>query len=468
MNKEIHKLSALELSSFFRSKSISPLEVAKVALQRIKKTQKTLNAFCYVNQGDVIKQAEESELRWVNRNPKSLIDGVPVSIKDLIHVRGWPTLHGSKAVDIDQKWNIDAPSVINLRNAGAIILGKTNTPEFGHKGVTENLVSGATNNPWNTNMNAGGSSGGAGSALASGLGPLAVGTDGGGSCRKPANYCGVVGMKPSQGRVASWPSSYLWPLSSAGPMARTVSDVSYLLDIISQNDIRDPETFHQKIITFSEIENSVRGLKVGFSLSFGDSQPRTEVSDVIENTKKIFHKIGVKIINACPEINKPMKTYRVLLDSAWAHIASQFDDKQREDFDSTFAAAVNRGSKLNAIDLRKAFWERKNFMRIVSEYFSEYDLLVLPTNPTTAYPHGTREPVPEQNDNWNTTVCFTAPFNITGNPAVSIPCGFSKEGLPIGIQIIGMYGQDHLVLNLARAFEKETSFENQLALNYIN
>ena len=468
MNKEIHKLSALELSSNFKSKDISPLQVTNVILERIKSSQKTLNSFCFFNEGDVIKQAEESEKRWSDNNPKSLIDGVPVSIKDLIHVKGWPTLQGSKSVDINQKWDIDAPSVKNLKNAGAVILGKTNTPEFGHKGVTENLVSGITNNPWDISMNAGGSSGGSGSALASGLGPLSVGTDGGGSCRKPANYCGVVGMKPSQGRVASWPPSYLWPLSSAGPMSRSVRDASYLLDIISQNDIRDPETFQKSANTFSGIEDSVQGLKVGFSLSFGGSHPRIEISDIIENTKYLFQKLGVKLFDACPEIDNPMKTYRTLLDSAWVHTASQFNDEQKEKFDPTFAAAVERGNKLTAVDLRTAFGKRKNFMRIVSEFFNEYDALILPTNPTTAYPHGTREPTPDQNDNWHTTVCFTAPFNITGNPAISIPCGFSKNGLPVGLQIIGKFGSDKMVLNIARAFEKESGLENQLATNYID
>ncbi len=463
MNKEIHELSALELSSFFKSRTTSPLEVSKIILKRIRDSHENLNAFCFLNEDDVLSQAKRSESRWIKNKPKSLIDGVPVSIKDLIHVEGWPTFHGSKAVDINQKWDIDAPSVTNLRNSGAIILGKTNTPEFGHKGVTENLLNGITSNPWNTKMNAGGSSGGAGSALASGLGPLAIGTDGGGSCRKPANYCGVIGMKPSQGRVASWPSSYLWPLSSAGPMARCVSDTAYLLDIISQNDIRDPETFNTNLNTFSQIDNTVQGLKIAFSLSLAESQPRTEVCDIIENNLNIFRKIGVRLVNICPQIKNPMKTYRVLLDSAWIYIAHQFNEQQKENFDPTFAAAVERGKKLTALDLRIAFGERKKFMRVFSEFFSKYDLLILPTNPTTAYPHGTREPIPENNDNWNTTVCFTAPFNITGNPAISIPCGFSKSGLPVGLQIIGNYGCDNTVLNLARAFEKETGFVNQLA-----
>ncbi len=468
MNKGIHKLSALEISSLFESKDISPLEVNKIIIDRIKSSQKKLNAFCYFNEEDVIKQAKDSTKRWNDNEQKSRFDGVPISIKDLVHVSGWPTLHGSKSVDINQKWDTDAPSVKHLKKAGAVILGKTNTPEFGHKGVTENLISGVTNNPWDIKMNSGGSSGGSGSALASGLGPLSVGTDGGGSCRKPANYCGVVGMKPSQGRVASWPPSYLWPLSSAGPMTRSVRDASYLLDIISQNDIRDPETFYKSENTFSTIENSVHGLKVAFSLSFGGSQPRKEISDVIENTKYLFQKVGAKLFDACPEINNPMKTYRTLLDSAWVHTASQFNDEQKERFDPTFKAAVERGNKLTAFELRKSFGERKNFMRIMSEFFSDYDLLVIPTNPTTAYPHGTREPLSEQYDNWNTTVCFTAPLNITGNPAISVPCGFSKSGLPIGLQIVGKLGFDSMVLNMARAFERESGLENQLAKDYID
>ena len=464
-----HKLSAIELNNKYANKEISPVEVARYLIDRIEKTHQDLNAFCFFEPKDVINYAIDSEKRWMLGEPASLLDGVPISIKDLLYLKGWPTLHGSASVKSNQSWNFDSPSVARLREKGLVFLGKTSTPEFGHKGVTENLLSGTTNNPWNKNMTPGGSSGGAASALAAGLGPLALGTDGGGSCRKPANYCGVIGMKPSQGKVPSWPPSHLWPLSSAGPLARTVEDLSLLLDVISGNDFRDPSKFLFRSNSFDDLESGIKDLKIGFSLSLGNSFPRKEVAEIIKNAVSIFVSGGAYIYqDEPPDFDGSMSIYRTILDSGMALTSSSMTEKQKVKCDPTFLLSAERGMRISALELRQAFDKRKLLIRDLSLFFKNYDLFILPTNPTTTYSHGTREPIAEDGDQWNTTVCFTAPFNITGNPAITIPCGKTKNGLPVGLQIVGPFGYDSLVLRAAHYLERFTNLKGQLANDYID
>ena len=465
----LHNLSAVELNKKYSDKEISPVEVAKYLIARIEQTHEELNAFCFFEPKDIMQYAIKSEKRWMSGEPVSLIDGVPISIKDLLYLKGWPTLHGSSSVRLNQSWDFDSPSVARLREKGAVFLGKTSTPEFGHKGVTESLLFGKTNNPWNTGMTPGGSSGGAASALAAGLGPLALGTDGGGSCRKPANYCGVIGMKPSQGKVPAWPSSHLWPLSSAGPMARTVEDLALLLDIISENDYRDPSKFLFRSSSFNDLDDGIKNIKIGFSLNLGGSFPRKEIADIIKKSVGDFVSGGAHIFDASPSgFDEAMSIYRTILDSGMALTGSFMTENQKRQCDPTFFSVVERGMKISALELRQAFDKRYLLIRNISLFFENYDLFILPTNPTTAYPHGTREPVSEPEDRWNTTVCFTAPFNITGNPAISIPCGKTQKGLPVGLQIVGPFGYDSLVLRAAKYFEKVSNLKGQLAENYIN
>ncbi|HSA90126.1 MAG TPA: amidase family protein, partial [Burkholderiales bacterium] len=239
MSPDLCALSAAELLDGFRKKTLSPVEVTRAVLKRIEALNPVFNAFNLVDPEEAISLAKASEARWKSGQPKGLLDGVPVSIKDLLLTKGWPTLRGSKTIDPKGPWNDDAPATARLREHGAVLLGKTTTPEFGWKGVTDSPLTGITRNPWNKEKTPGGSSGGAAAAVAAGMGPLAVGTDGGGSIRIPASFTGVFGIKPSFGRVPAWPLSPFGTVAHVGPMTRSVTDAALMLNALALPDARD-------------------------------------------------------------------------------------------------------------------------------------------------------------------------------------------------------------------------------------
>ncbi|HEX4328554.1 MAG TPA: amidase family protein, partial [Burkholderiales bacterium] len=236
MSGKLYHLSAVELSAGYAAKRLSPVEVTQAVLARIDAVNPRVNAFCLVDHEAALAAARASEARWHKGRPLSFIDGVPAGIKDLVLARGWPTLRGSKTVDPAGPWNDDAPATARLREAGAVLLGKTTTPEWGWKGVTDSPLTGITRNPWNLGVTPGGSSGGASAALAAGMGALHVGTDGGGSIRIPSSFCGLAGIKAHFGRVPAWPLSPMGNVAHVGPMARTVRDCAGLLDVLARPD----------------------------------------------------------------------------------------------------------------------------------------------------------------------------------------------------------------------------------------
>src|SRR5580704_966085 len=240
MPDDITRLSATELLGLYRRRELSPVEATQAALDQIDARDAAVNAFCLVRGEESLAAARESERRWHAGEPAGLLDGVPTSIKDLLLTTGWPTRRGSRTIDAAGPWPEDAPAVARLREHHAVLLGKTTTPEFGWKGVTDSPLTGVTRNPWDVSRTPGGSSGGAAAAVACGMGPLAVGTDGAGSIRIPASFCGIVGLKPTHGRVPVYPPSAFGTLSHVGPMTRTVADAALLLDVLGAPDARDP------------------------------------------------------------------------------------------------------------------------------------------------------------------------------------------------------------------------------------
>src|SRR5690349_23941615 len=239
MADELNWLSAAKLVKAYKKRKLSPVEVARSCLDQIARHDQALNAMCLVDDKSALKQAKASEARWHKGKPLGAVDGVPALIKDLILVKGWPTLRGSKTIDRNQAWDQDGPSVARLREAGAIFIGLTTTPEFGWKGVTDSPLTGITRNPWDKTRTPGGSSGGAAVAVASGMGPLAIGTDGGGSIRIPAGFTGIFGLKPSFGRVPAWPLSPFGTVAHVGPMTRTVEAAALMLTVLARPDPRD-------------------------------------------------------------------------------------------------------------------------------------------------------------------------------------------------------------------------------------
>src|SRR6204780_113361 len=276
---EITRLSATELVGLYRRRELSPVEATRAVLARIDSRNAATNAYCLVRDDEALASAKQSEQRWRAGEPAGLLDGVPVSVKDLLLTSGWPTLRGSLTIDKAGPWNVDAPAVARLREHGAVLLGKTTTPEFGWKGVTDSPLTGVTRNPWDPGRTAGGSSGGAAAAVASGLGPLALGTDGGGSIRIPASFCGIVGLKPTHGRVPVYPPGTFGTPSHVGPMARTVADAALLLDAIGSPDFRDPLALDrrgpgQRRARRRQVRWPARGLQPGARLREGRSRGR--------------------------------------------------------------------------------------------------------------------------------------------------------------------------------------------------
>jgi aspartyl-tRNA(Asn)/glutamyl-tRNA(Gln) amidotransferase subunit A len=255
-------LTAAQLLEGYRKHELSPVEVTRAVLERIQALNGKFNAYCLVSD-KVLDEAKASEGRWMAGQPRGLLDGVPVSIKDLLLTKGWPTLRGSKAVDPKGPWNDDAPAVARLRENGALLLGKTTTPEFGWKGVTDSALTGITRNPWDATKTPGGSSGGAAAAVAARMGPLAIGTDGGGSIRIPCSFTGLFGLKPSFGRVPAWPLSPFGTVAHVGPMTRSVADAALMMNVLAQPDARDWHSLPYEPQDWrTGLEGGVAGLRI--------------------------------------------------------------------------------------------------------------------------------------------------------------------------------------------------------------
>src|SRR5207249_2963991 len=304
---ELADCTATELVHLYRSGKASPIEATQAVLARIAELDPILNAFCIVDADHALANARASEARWQESAPVDLLDGVPVSIKDLILTRGWPTLRGSRTIDPRQPWDIDAPVTARLREAGAVLLGKTNTPEFGIKGTTDNLLTGITRNPWNTKMTPGGSSGGAAAAVASGMGPLAVGTDGAGSVRIPSTFCGIPGLKPSFGRVPAFPLSPMGTVAHIGPHARCVEDLALMLTVMSKPDARDWTSLPYDPRDYRVgLADGVRGLRVAFSPDLGyvnDVNP--EIAAAVRKAAESFAAQGAQVDEIAPGFANP-------------------------------------------------------------------------------------------------------------------------------------------------------------------
>ena len=454
---EIAGLNAGELSAAFAAKKLSPVEVAQALLDRIGKLDSAVNAFCLVDAPVTLAQAKESEARWMRGAPLSALDGVPVAVKDLLLTRGWPTLRGSRTIDPKQQWNDDAPAVARLREAGAVLLGKTTTPEYGWKGVTDSPLTGITRNPWNLEKTPGGSSGGSAAALAARLTPLAIGTDGGGSIRIPASFSGVFGLKPAFGRVAAYPLSPFGTLAHVGPMSRDVKGSALLLDIISRFDARDPYALPPSSESYvSRLEERIAGKRVAFSPSMGFAKNvDSEVAALTAAAARRFESLGALVEEADPPAypTGDMKgDFEVLWAAGASYLFGKASHQIKGQFDPGFRAMVEEGATISLRRFQEASMARLQYAGAMKQFMEKYDLLVTPTVAVTAFDVGKLTPWPED-ESWVSWTPFTPPFNLTQQPAASMPCGFTRAGLPVGLQIAGRMFDDAGVLAAARAYE---------------
>ena len=465
MSEELAYLSATEMVERFARKKLSPVEITEAALNRIAWLNPKLNAFLLVDADKALAQARESERRWAAGKPQGLLDGVPVSIKDLVLTKGWPTLRGSRAVDPNQPWLEDAPAVARLREHGAVILGKTTTPEFGHKGVTDSPLSGITRNPWNLDKTPGGSSGGASAAIAAGLGPLAIGTDGGGSIRIPSSFAGIYGIKPTYGRVPSYPLSPFGTLSHVGPMTRVVADAALLLTVIAAPDWRDwhalpadPQDYRR------DLDAGIKGLRVAYSPTLGlaDVPLEPEVRALTDAAADSFASLGAKVSRVDPDWpHDPAEVFLCHWTAGAAFMLGAFSDAQRAVMDPTLLEFGARGRRYSGIAIKEADYRRGALGLAFNRLMQDFDLLLSPTLPIPAFAVGTPYPSPDYAGRELAWIPFTYPFNLTRNPAASVPCGFTASGLPVGLQIVGPLYGDRTVLRASRAYERANPFHER-------
>ena len=459
-SQDIAMLSATELIAQYRRKQLSPVEAVEAALHRIDSHDGVVNAFRLVDAGAAMAAAKTSEQRWMQGEPQGLVDGIPTTIKDLVLARGWSTLRGSRTTDENQTWDEDAPATARLREHGAVILGKTTTPEYGWKGVTDSPLTGITRNPWNTERTPGGSSGGAAVAAALGMGALHVGTDGGGSVRIPAGFTGIFGHKPSFGRVPAYPPSAFPNLSHVGPMTRTVGDAALMLNVLSLPDARDWSALPYDGRDYRVgLEDGIAGLRIAFSLTLGFADVDPSVEGPVREAVSVLSDLGAVVEELDPGFESPRRTFLTFWYSGAVRMLANFTDAQRKLVDPGLLHVVEMGAGTKLADYQQATADRIALGQHMKRFHETYDLLVTPTLPIPAFDAGVDFPSKDSYARWADWTPFTYPFNLTQQPACSVPCGFTSDGLPVGLQIVGPMFEDALVLSAARAFESAQPFK---------
>lgn len=456
---EIGFMTAVDMAREYRRGRLSPVEVTQSVLRRIERINPQINAYNLVDQEAALAAARASEARWLAETPLSPLDGVPASIKDIILTKGWPTLRGSCTVDPGQAWLEDAPVTARLREAGCVLLGKTTTPEFGWKGVTDSPLTGITRNPWNTALTPGGSSGGASAQVAAGLGPLAVGTDGGGSIRIPAAFTGITGLKPSFGRVPAYPPSPFGTVAHLGPMTRSVADAALMLREMARPDPRDWFSLPWEDVDYNaHLHGGIRGWRVAYSPRLGRADVDSDVAAAVLAAVHVLEDLGAVV----EEVDPPLGDTTDIFHTHWfvgaynalMHMAPDSFARLDPGLQATFALgrAVPMSAYLAAVAARGRLGAA------MRAFHQTYTLLVTPALAVPAFEAGRLAPEAMGDAYWTAWTPFTYPFNLTQQPALTVPCGFTAAGLPVGLQIVGPMHRDDLVLQAGAAYQAATDW----------
>ncbi len=469
MTESLSFKSATALSEGFRLGHWSPVEVLDAVLARLDAVNPILNAFCYVNREGAMSEAQASEARWRAGAPLSPLDGVPVSVKDMILTKGMPTLKGSCTVDPNQPWDEDSPAVARLRAAGAVLYGKTTTTEFGGSPFSSSPLTGDTVGPWNTGYGCSGSSMGAASQLAAGVGPLALGNDASGSIRMPASFCGVFGLKPTFAVVANYPPSAAGVLGHVGPMSWTVADALMMLKVMLGPDDRDSYSLPEGTLSLPEtLDPDIRGLRIAYSPSLGIAEPLPEVRAATDRAAKILADLGAHVEEVDPDLSGMLPAYDAIRICNRAASYRNAVGDSTGDMDPIVARVLRQAGAYSVADYIAAERAREALAARMRQFHESYDILLTPTVAIPPFPIGTGQRPEEThwyilNDRlWSP---YTFPFNMTQQPAASIPCGLTGEettevpGLPIGLQIVAAPFRDDLVLKVSAAYEAARVFE---------
>ncbi|HEY2069456.1 MAG TPA: amidase [Rhizomicrobium sp.] len=452
---EPHEMTAHELSRAFHDGDLSPVEVAEGCLARIEALDAEVNAFCLVDADASLAQAEASEKRWAEGNPLSPLDGVPVAVKDLLLTKGWPTRRGSLTVDPKGPWTEDAPTVARLREAGAVFIGKTTTPEFGWKGSTDSPLTGITRNPWNKAKTPGGSSGGSSAAVVARFCPLALGTDGGGSIRIPASFSGCYGLKPSFGRVAAYPLSPFGTVAHVGPMSRTVRDSAMLMNVIARPDARDWYSLPREATDYAaELEVPMRGKRIAFSPRLGYAKKVVpEVEALVAAAAKRFEAMGAHVEQVDPPGGDISETFRNVWWAGAGLLLGGYPPEKKAQLDPGLRKMAEEGAAIPLRTYLEANAARGAYGSAMRQFMEAYDFLLTPSVATPAFDVGQLSPLEDDGRAWMQWTPFSFPFNLTQQPAASINCGFTADGLPVGLQIVGRMFDDMGVLAASAAYE---------------
>jgi aspartyl-tRNA(Asn)/glutamyl-tRNA(Gln) amidotransferase subunit A len=453
------------LAAAVRRRELSPVTVVEAALARIERLHPTLNAFVALRADAALADARALEQRLDRGEEVGPLAGVPFGVKDIEDLAGLPTTHGSVpfAGHVAER---DSTQVARLRRAGAIALGKTNTPEFGCTCFTKNRLFGVTRNPWNLARTPGGSSGGSSAAIAAGLVPLATASDGGGSIRIPASYTGTFGMKPTFGRVPrgpfhfrDWVDTVCW-----GPLTRCVTDAALFLDCVVGQDAHDPDSLPQPGISYLDrLDEPPRDLRIAYSATLGYARVQSDVRREVEAAVRLLGETLGRPVDLLSERFTDVGVAWALLNAfeEYGRLAPLIE-KHRTEWGRGFISGVDRGARLTAADIGTFQRERLRLLEETTLVFARYDLLLTPTMPTTAFAAG--GPLPDAVDGEPLAsplhaVAFTYPFNMTGHPAATVRAGFADDGLPVGLQLVAARGREDLLLRVARVWERVRPFD---------
>lgn len=454
--------TAAELLQGYRDRTISPVEATREALAAIDAYDGAVNAYVFVDPEGALAAARASEARWHAGEPLGPGDGLPTSIKDALWTKGWPTLRGSWLIDEAGPWDEDAPCTARLRETGAVLLGKTTTPEYSWKGVTDSARFGATGNPWDPSKTAGGSSGGSAAAVALGMGVWSVGTDAGGSVRIPAGFTGTVALKPTYGLIPHYPPSPFGTLAHPGPMTRTVVDTAALMDVITGFDARDWSALPTPRESFlAGLDDGVAGLRVAFSPRLGYVRNDPDIDAAVRAAVNVLADAGARVEEVDPGFRDPIEAFHVLWFSGAAKVLQAYGEAVDDRVDPGLRRIAAVGATYSASDYLDATAVRMHLGQVMGRFHRDHDVLVTPTLPLPAFPIGRDVPEGWRSHYWASWTPYTYPFNMTQQPALSVPCGFTSTGLPIGLQIVGPRHADAVVLRVGRAHEMATDWHRR-------
>jgi aspartyl-tRNA(Asn)/glutamyl-tRNA(Gln) amidotransferase subunit A len=446
---------ATDLARLIRTKALSPVEAARTALERIDSLNPKLNAFCTITADIALDTARAAEQAVMRGDPLGPLHGVPYSVKDLNFTKGVRTMGGSFIFQ-DRVPDTDAPLVRRLKAAGGVMLGKTTSPEFGWKALGDSPLTGITRNPWNLGMTTGGSSAGAGAAAAAGLGALAQGSDGAGSIRIPSSFCGVYGFKPSYGRVPNWPLSNNDYSSHNGPMTRTVADAALMLSVMAGADDWDRTALDAAPEDYvGRLARDLRGVHVAYSPTLDGFQVDPEIARIVRQAVRAFEALGCVVDEVKPGFADTRELIRIMWSAHEAGQRGRFLPQWRDRMDPGLVACVEAGSRYTAVEYIEAREKKILFWDTVRPLFERYEFLLTPSVSVAAFEVGKLNPAHFRQHAWDwfDWASFSYPFNFTGQPAASLPAGFTAAGLPVGLQIVGRRCADLSVLQASAAFE---------------